>query len=50
LVLLPDRAGLEKFPPVIVVRAHGDPVTQDAAPRTRRAIEAVDRPSAEGLD
>jgi hypothetical protein len=44
------RAGLEKFPPAIVVPAHGDPVTEDTAARTRRAMQAIDTQASAGLD
>ena len=37
------RQALEESPPTIVVPAHGDPVTEDTAARTRLAIDAVDR-------
>jgi glyoxylase-like metal-dependent hydrolase (beta-lactamase superfamily II) len=36
------REALEECAPAIVVPAHGDPVTEDAVVRTRRAIDAVD--------
>jgi hypothetical protein len=36
------RAALEKLPPTVVIPAHGDPVTKDAAARTLLAIKAVD--------
>jgi len=36
------RAALEKLPPTVVIPAHGDPVTEDAAARTLLAIKAVD--------
>ena len=37
------RAALEELPPAVVVPAHGDPVTDDAVERTRRAIDAIDK-------
>jgi hypothetical protein len=37
------RVVLDETPPAIVVPAHGDPVTEDAAARTRRATDAIDR-------
>ncbi len=36
------RAALEELPPAVVVPAHGDPVSEDAVERTRRAIDAID--------
>ena len=36
------RAALEEWAPAVVVPAHGDPVTDDALERTRRAIDAID--------
>jgi hypothetical protein len=30
------------MPPAVVVPAHGDPVSDDAVERTRRAIDAID--------
>jgi hypothetical protein len=36
------RKALEECPPTIVVPAHGDPVTEEASGRTRRAIDAID--------
>ncbi len=35
------RRALQESPPAIVVPAHGDPVTEDAAARTQRAIDEV---------
>jgi hypothetical protein len=36
------RVALEECAPAVVVPAHGDPVTDDALERTRRAIDAID--------
>lgn len=36
------REAFAERPPAIVVPAHGDPVTENAAERTRRAIDAID--------
>jgi hypothetical protein len=36
------RVALEERAPAVVVPAHGDPVTDDALERTRRAIDAID--------
>ena len=35
------RAALEELPAAVVVPAHGDPVTEDAKERTRRAIDTI---------
>ena len=36
------RSALDRFPPSIVVPAHGDPVAENATERTRRALDAID--------